>query len=376
MEETEARHPHGKKKHGGMRIFAAMMLACSVQAGYGQFDAVEYLDLVDVSRSTHARDSSSPSRRGLTRTYMRLYRSPEMGLLNRWELWMRDDGAAVISLRGTVQQQASWLENFFAAMLPAAGTIRVDDTTAFEYRLSADPAAAVHAGWLLGLAHLAPDIVPRLDSLCRQGIRRVIIFGHSQGGALACLLTSYLHYQKTAGRLPVDLFVKTYASASPKPGNTYYAYDYEHITAEGRGFTVVNTADWVPETPGSVQTFGDLRPDSPLGDAETLLGRQPWPVRPVLRSVYRKLRKSPERTLAMFQRNFGHRIHRQIRKFLPHLPEPAYAATYHYARTGTPVVLVPDDTYRNRFPDMPGNYFTHHLFDPYIFLVKRMYLAK
>ncbi|NDC79343.1 MAG: hypothetical protein EBZ67_15970, partial [Chitinophagia bacterium] len=288
-----------------MRTLAAIFFACWVQAGFCQFDAKEYLDLVDVSRSTHARDTASPSRRGLSRTYTRLYRSPERGLLNRWELWMRDDGTAVISLRGTVQQQASWLENFFAAMLPASGRLRVDDTTEFEYRLSADPAAAVHAGWTLGLAHLAPDIVPRLDSLCRQaGTRKVLIFGHSQGGALACLLTSYLHYRRVAGLLPADLVMKTYASASPKPGNTYYAYDYEHITAEGRGFTVVNTADWVPETPGSVQTFGDLRPDSPLGDAETLLGRQPWPVRPVLRSVYRSLRRAPERTLDRFQRNF------------------------------------------------------------------------
>lgn len=360
-----------------MRTLTTILLACTVHAAFCQFDASEYLDLVDVSRSTHARDTASPSRRGLSRTYTRLYRSPEMGLLNRWELWMRDDGTAVISIRGTVQQRSSWLENFYAAMLPAAGRLWLDDTTEFEYRLSADTAAAVHAGWTLGLAHLAPDILPRLDSLCRHaGTRRLLIFGHSQGGALACLLTSYLHYRRAAGRLPADLEMKTYASASPKPGNTYYAYDYEHITADGRGYTVVNAADWVPETPGSVQTFGDLRPGSPLGDAETLLGRQSWPARPVLRTVYRSLRRAPDRTLDRFRRNFGHRVHRQIRKILPHFPEPTYAATSNYARAGSPIMLVPDEAYRNRFPEKPGTYFTHHLFDPYIFLVQRQFAAK
>jgi hypothetical protein len=360
-----------------MRTLAAFLLLCTWHAGICQFDAAEYLDLVDVSRSTHAADSSSTGRRGVSKAFTRCYRSPEMGLLNRWELWMREDGTAVISLRGTVQQRASWLENFFAAMLPATGMLRLNDSTTFEYRLSADPAAAVHAGWTLGLAHLAPDIIPRLDSLCRlAGTRRVLIFGHSQGGALACLLTSYLHYRRAAGLLPADLQWKTYASAAPKPGNQYYAYDYEDITRDGRGFTVVNTADWVPETPGSVQTFGDLRSGSPLKDAETLLGRQPWPASSVLRSVYRSLKRSPEKTTKRFQRNFGHRIHRQLRRHLPGFPEPAYAPSFYYARAGSPIVLVPDEAYRERFPERPGNYFTHHLFEPYVFLVKRRYPAK
>jgi hypothetical protein len=42
-------------------------------------------------------------------------------------------------------------------------------------------------------------------------------------------------------------------------------------------------------------------------------------------------------------------------------------------RAGNPVVLVPDEEYRKKFTDEPGKYFTHHLFAPYEFLVRRYY---
>ena len=349
--------------------------------GFSQqaFPALEYLDLLDLSQSTHTHDTAKQlTRRGLTQQYERLYRSPEMGLLNRWELWMREDGTAVISLRGTVMAAPSWLENFYAGMIPATGTLKINDSASFTYRLARDERAGVHAGWTIGLAYLGPDILIRMDALIRdKGTRRFIIFGYSQGGALAFLTTSYLYYLREAGRLPQDMELLTYASAPPKPGNMQYVYDYDFITRNGKGWSVVNAADWVPETPGTVQTFGDLNPGNPLTDADSILGKQKWPVNWVLKGMYRKLRKAPEKTMKTFHKNFGDRMHGQLKKSLPELEKPVYLKSSNYMRAGTPIVLVPDAEYRKKFTENGANrYFVHHLFEPYQFLIRQYYGTK
>lgn len=359
-----------------LKYIAAMMLLLHSTATSAQspFNPAEYLDLLDVCYTTHAKDTPALTIKGQRNTYQRLYRSPELGLLNRWELWIRDDGTALISLRGTVMSAASWLENFYAAMVPATGSIRLSDSVEFKYRLAADEKASVHIGWTIGLAHLAPDILRELSVLMKERqTKDIIIFGHSQGGALAYLLTSYLYYRREAGDLPPTTTLRTYCSAPPKPGNLYYAYDFDFITRDGMAYAVINAADWVPETPGSVQTFGDLNTGSPLSDAETLLGKQKWPVNWILKSVYRKIKRAPEKTQKVFQKNFGNRIYDQVKKTLPDLKEPQYTASSNFMRAGSPIVLMPDEEYHKKFLEKPGVYFTHHLFEPYIFLMKKYY---
>ena len=229
------------------------------------FDPIEYLDLLKVSEATH-KDSILP---GVVKStalkHELIYRSPEVGLKNRWEYWQRGDGIGVVSIRGTVQHASSWMENFYAAQVPATGTLQINDSTIFKYKLSNDEKASVHAGWTLGLAFLGPDITSMITRMFNeQGTNQFIIMGHSQGGALAFLVTSYLHYLEESNGLPLGLNFKTYCSAAPKPGNMYYAYDFDFITRNGKGFTVVNTSDWVPETPFSVQTLGDFSPGNRL----------------------------------------------------------------------------------------------------------------
>lgn len=50
--------------------------------------------------------------------YTMVYRSDEIALLNRWDLWISADSTVVISIRGTTDNFNSWLENFYAAMVP------------------------------------------------------------------------------------------------------------------------------------------------------------------------------------------------------------------------------------------------------------------
>ncbi len=101
-------------------------------------------------------------------------------------------------------------------------------------------------------ATMAPEMTAKIREYNSQyHTKQVIITGHSQGGAIAFLTRSYLHYEQEAGRLPKELIFKSYNGAAPKPGNLYYGYDYDYITRNGWAFTVVNALDWVPETPFS-----------------------------------------------------------------------------------------------------------------------------
>jgi len=243
------------------------------------FDPKEYGDLLSLGFFS----SSIPDSIERTNTkdrYHMAFRSDEVGFKNRWTLYVRDDNVGVIDLRGTVGNIASWMANFYAVMIPATGSLQLDDSTIFNYRLATDPKAMVQAGWTIGLAFMAPEITEKINTYYRNSnIREFIVYGHSQGGALAYLVRSYLENEKVTGRIPADIQLKTYCSAAPKPGNMYYAYDYDFITRNGWGFNIVNAADWVPETPFSIQAMEDLNPINPLIHTKEMLKRQKFFIR-------------------------------------------------------------------------------------------------
>src|SRR5207248_11126260 len=121
----------------------------------------------------------------LPKQFAMVYRSPEGPLKNRWDLWVNNKGIAVISIRGTTKSDVSWLENFYAAMVPANGKLHLGDSDDFAYNLASNPKAGVHIGWLLGLADLSKSILPKLYWLYNsKGIKNYIIVGHSQGAAI------------------------------------------------------------------------------------------------------------------------------------------------------------------------------------------------
>jgi hypothetical protein len=131
------------------------------------FDAKEYAELL--SLSFHSSSIPDSVERKKTKDHYHLeYRSEEVGLLNRWSFYLRDDNVAVLNIRGTVQRAASWMENFYAAMIPATGSLQINDSTTFNYQLSADPKAMVHTGWTIGLAFLAPGIEKKIIDYYKQ----------------------------------------------------------------------------------------------------------------------------------------------------------------------------------------------------------------
>ncbi len=158
-----------------------LCLTIFFQASIGQnrllrpgFDKQEYLELLKIT----ARQGDSPWTKINTPASEKcnlVYRSPTMGLDNRWDLWMANNGIAIISIRGTTLNTISWVENFYAAMVPAIGSIRISNTDTFSYQLAKNPRAAVHTGWLIGTAFLSKDILPKMDSLYKTGCKNIII---------------------------------------------------------------------------------------------------------------------------------------------------------------------------------------------------------
>jgi hypothetical protein len=229
----------------------------------------------------------------------------------------------------------------------------------------------VHTGWTIGTGFLVKAYLPLLEQMFARGLRQVIVTGHSQGGALSFLNTSFIHYYFKE-KYP-DLKLKTYASAAPKPGNLYYAYDFESLTGNGFAYRVVNAYDWVPESPISVQGLSDFNTVNPLAGAPATMKKQKWPDRVVMKHMYNKMRKGSAKAAARYQKYLGEGIGKLVKKSLPGDVPPAYSNGSNYMTAGAPIILQPNEEYKTKFPDDPKNVFIHHMYAPYYFLLKSLY---
>lgn len=184
--------------------------------------------------------------------YQRIYVSPTRGLDNKFQVFRRGD-VVVVEIRGSTAKAVSWMENMYAAMIPASGTIHVEGVP-FPYHFADDTTASVHAGYALGISFIAEDVVSRLHGLAQRGVRDVIITGHSQGGALALLLRAYLeHVPET--ELGGTLRFKTYAFGHPMVGNKAFHAEFDRrCVRTGPGtFSVQNAEDPVTRMPVRVE---------------------------------------------------------------------------------------------------------------------------
>lgn len=306
------------------------------------------------------------------------FRSGVMGLDNRWDLWLREDSVGIISIRGTTAKANSWAEDFYAAMVPAKGSLIIDSDFVFIYNLASYPGASVHAGWLTGLAYLSGSVVTKINEYYPKGIKNYIIMGHSQGGAIAYLLTSYLYYLNKE-RIPEDVNFKTYCSAPPKPGNLNYAYDFDYITRGGFAMRVYNSEDWVPQTPLSVQTLDDFSKVNPYSDREMLMVKMNFIEKLVFDYLTDKLKNKLNSSKDVLNEFFGNMTYKNsVRKYLPGFPEPRYTEDTYYYPCGVPVVLMKQEGYdqfiktETNIPEL----FKNHMISPYYFLLNKIYSGK
>jgi hypothetical protein len=362
-----------------MKTLLRLLLVCTPFLSQGQstlrpgFDASEYLDMLAINASWP--DSNGTLKRYRDINYQQQFFSEEVGLRNRWGFWTSPGGIGVISIRGTVMKLESWLANVYCPMVPAAGSLHLNDSTDFKYQFAEDPKAAVHLGYAIATAFLAPQVVQAIKEQYAAGnMRAFIIIGHSQGGGIAYLMTSYLRYLQKSGGLPADITFKTYCSAAPKPGNLYYAYDYEFLTRNGWSHTVVNAADWVPEAAPTAQTLSDFNPVNPFLNIGPMLSKQKWPANWYLKNIYRKMNRAVNGSRDKLQKYLGGTVGKLVHKTFPQYREPEYANTMNYMRAGPFIVLQPDSVYQRKFPEVAGAIWTNHMFEPYEFLVRRQYM--
>ena len=254
-------------------------------------------------------------------------------------------------------------------MVPAKGELLLSVKDTFRYELASNPRAAVHVGWLLCMAYLSRDMLPRIDSLYKTGTKEFILTGHSQGGAITYLLTAYLLNLQKQKLLPSDIRIKSYCGAAPKPGNLYFAYEYETMTRGGWAFNVVNTADWVPETPVSIQTMNDYNTLNPFVNARKEISKMKFPKNVVLRHVFNSMDKPTKKARKNFQKFLGNKASGFVKKFLPGFIPPEYYPSNDYVRTGTTILLVADEEYFKIFPGDNKTVFAHHFPKPYLYLL-------
>jgi len=349
-------------------ILSDKLLAQQLKPG---FDKDEYKELMLISARTttekeYYKDFPEPP------NFKMIYQSQPIGLDNLWDLWTNEKNQAVISIRGTTGKPESWLANFYAAMVPAKGELKLNENEVFQYKLATNPKAAVHVGWLLSMAFLSKEIVPKIDSLYKTGTKEFLIMGHSQGGAISFLLTSYLYNLQQLNQLSQDIRFKTYCSAGPKPGNLYYAYEYEAMTQGGWAFNVVNSADWVPEMPISIQTLKDFNNVNPFTNAKILIKKQKFPANIALKLIYNKLDKPTRKAQKNYEKYLGEMTSKIIKQNISGFSPPLYYSSNHYVRTGATIVLLPNDEYFKQFPDDPEVLFPHHFHTQYLLLLDQI----
>ncbi len=301
------------------------------------------------------------------------YRSPVVGLDNCWDFWKDADGTGLISIRGTTGSTVSWASNFYSMLVPATGWMKIAEKDTFRYALADNPKAAVHVGWLFSTGALMKDMIPKIDAFIAGGGRDLLVTGHSQGGAIAYLVTAHLWSLRKQGLLPEDLRIKTYCSAAPKPGNLQFAYAYESMTHPGWAFNTVNAADWVPETPFSIQTVNDFNATNPFSDAKKLIKGIPIPVRWFLKHAYNKMDRPTRKSQRRFEKYLGRKLGKIILKSAPGFEPPEYLHENAFVRCGTFVPMIPDEGYYAQYPDYNAeNPFVHHSILPYLYLMERM----
>ena len=215
-----------------MKIALLISSLLLLHTSYGQvlkpgFEKSEYIETLKISHKAHSSLEKWEEIKTVSdpQDFSFVYRSPVVAFDNIWDLWVhKEKPIALIAVQGSIQTEASFLANLYAAMIPAKGELQLDKDFLFKYKLAEHPNAAVQVGWFVAMAYLSKTIEAKIDSCYKVGIKDFILTGHSQGGGITFMLNAYLENLKLDKKLPQDIRFKTYCSAGPKPGNLFFAY--------------------------------------------------------------------------------------------------------------------------------------------------------
>ena len=176
-----------------------------------------------------------------------------------WTLWKKKSDANVYALvfRGTVfANHLSDLEDALVDTVAARYGLEFPKGNYLPLTFAVLPRAEVHSGFAYGLLSALFDgkygALQAVKAKVPKG-STLLISGHSQGAALATLAHAFFYYaaqEKNFGVDELDLHLRSYFFAQPKPGNYQFSLDFNGITGSGaNAFTFTNTIDPVPMVP-------------------------------------------------------------------------------------------------------------------------------
>lgn len=220
-------------------------------------DKSEMRDMIAICNSFTFIDLYKSDKNIIPKDYHKVYTSGVFGMDNKFQIYKKNH-TAVIHFRGSTDKQVSWLENIYAAMIPAQGVINLEGED-FPYHFADDTSAAVHSGYSLGLAFMHAELIDRIKILNDDGIYDIIITGHSQGGSLANLATAWLNNIKGKEISAKNNF-RTYAFAAPMIGNQAFVNEYNRKFCDTKkSFNIINIADQIPTFPISYNDSASLK---------------------------------------------------------------------------------------------------------------------
>ncbi|MBV6404478.1 MAG: hypothetical protein IT228_13795 [Flavobacteriales bacterium] len=308
-------------------------VAPAVPAQPAGFDPALARDLSALCTTHTFRDLYGSDAAILPEGYERLHTSEPRGMDNLFQVF-RKGAMGVIEVRGSTADPLSWMENVHAAMLPAIGTVVVDGRP-FDYHFADDTAAAVHAGYTLGVAFIADEVEEQLRALDREGVHDIVLTGHSQGGALVQLLRAYLEH-RPVDRVPARVRFRTYAFANPMVGNAAFVREYERAyCSSGTSFSIINPEDPVPGMP---LAFHDHRIFSAATVNGMVSGQDGYDMRSLARSALFRMFRGTVTDLAQY---ISASVEKRIAKPVGEVRLPPYREEMNYTPMPGRVALEP-----------------------------------
>ena len=195
---------------------------------------------------------------------------------NRWQLVANKEipNRYAIVIRGTVNTFKSILADLLAVMVRANGSVDFKQdgkeySLTYQMAETGNDRAGVHLGFtiatLILMYHPESGILSKLMDLPANS--EIFVAGHSQGAAIATLCRSLLNYPANFSCfLDSSHFqYKTYLFAQPRPGNDFFANDFDMISSSnGMAFKVNNNRDWIPQVPITFESPWDANEPNPL----------------------------------------------------------------------------------------------------------------
>lgn len=224
--------------------FFSQVVFSQSNAGFNSYEAK---DMIAICNSFSYQEMYGSDAAIVPKEYKLIYASADMGMDNKFQVFAKDD-LGVICFRGSTDDRKSWLENFYSSMIPAKGKINIKGED-FNYNFSEDTSAAVHAGYSLGLAYMNSEIITQIKTLNSRNIYRIILTGHSQGGALSLLTRAHLE-SLLGNDISINNVFKVYTYANPMVGNDSFCKDYNRrFAAQQMSFSMINPKDAIPKMP-------------------------------------------------------------------------------------------------------------------------------